>query len=73
MNNNIKEVIAGLECAIDEDHFGFKNCLHCKYRKDVDHCQWVCDGDKCISEAIDILKEYMELSSSPSEENKHDV
>ena len=49
-------VIKALECAIDKDHFGFKHCHNCEYRKDVDHLQHVCDGDRCIADAIDLLK-----------------
>ena len=53
---NIKDVIKGLECAIDPDHGGFKGCHSCEYRKDVDHLQWVCDGDRCIADALELLK-----------------
>lgn len=49
-------VIKALECAIDKNHFGFKHCHNCEYRKDVDHLQYVCDGDRCIADAIDLLK-----------------
>ena len=49
-------VIKGLECAIDPDHGGFKGCHSCEYRKDVDHLQWVCDGDRCIADALKLLK-----------------
>lgn len=55
--DRLKDVISGLECAIDKDHFGFKKCHSCKYRKDIDHFQYVCDGDRCIAEAIELLEE----------------
>ena len=51
-----EKVIKALECAIDENHYGFKRCHDCDYRKDIDHFQYVCDGDKCIADAIALLK-----------------
>lgn len=52
------EVVKGLECAIDPEHGRFKNCNSCACRKDVDHLQYVCDGDKCIADTIALLKAY---------------
>lgn len=45
-----------MECGIDENHFGYKECLRCEYREDVDHLQYVCNGDRCIADAIALLK-----------------
>lgn len=50
-----EQVISGLECAIDENHGDFKNCHSCAYRKDIDHFQYVCDGDRCCADAIELL------------------
>ena len=61
---DVDAVIKALECAIDEDHFGFKNCHSCHYRKDIDHLQYVCDGDKCMADAIELLKK---LKPKPKE------
>lgn len=52
-----EEVIRGLECAVDPEHNGFKNCHSCRYRKDVDHLQYICNGDKCIMDALTLLRE----------------
>jgi len=54
---DLEKVIKGLECAIDPEHNGFKNCHSCAYRKDIDHLQYVCDGDRCIADALALLKE----------------
>lgn len=53
-----QDILKGLECAIDENHFGFTNCHSCPWRKDVDHLQYVCDGDKCTAEAIALIKSH---------------
>ena len=50
------KVIKGLECVIDKTNFDFKYCHSCEYRKDIDHFQYVCDADRCIVDAIALLK-----------------
>lgn len=54
--DNREKVIKGLECVIDKTNFDFKYCHSCEYRKDIDHFQYVCDADRCIADAIALLK-----------------
>ena len=64
---DLEKVINGLECAIDPDHYGFKNCHSCVYRKDIDHFQYVCDGDRCIMDALALLKAQEPITGETSD------
>lgn len=60
---NIDEVIKGLQCLFDPNNFNFKRCHTCRYRKDIDHLQYVCDDDKCIADVIALMEELKQIKS----------
>lgn len=53
---NAERVIKGLECLLDINGGKYKHCLTCDYRHDVDHCQWTCQTDGILEDALSLLK-----------------
>lgn len=58
MNKQAKRdtVIKGLECRLDINGSKYKHCLTCDYRHDIDHCQWACQTDGILEDALALLK-----------------
>lgn len=51
-----EKVIRGLECRLDINGSKYKHCLTCDYRHDIDHCQWACQTDGILEDALALLK-----------------
>lgn len=51
-----EKVIKGLECRLDINGSKYKHCLTCDYRHDIDHCQWACQTDGILEDALALLK-----------------
>lgn len=51
-----EKVIKGLECCLDINGSKYKHCLSCDYRHDIDHCQWTCQTDGILEDALALLK-----------------
>ena len=54
-----KMVIMGLECRLNINSSKYKNCLSCDYRHDLDHCQWACQVDGVLEDALSLLRELI--------------
>ena len=52
----LEKVIKGLECRLDINGSKYKHCLTCDYRHDIDHCQWACQTDGILEDALALLK-----------------
>lgn len=52
-----EKVVMGLECRLDINGSKYKHCLTCDYRHDIDHCQWACQTDGILEDALALLKE----------------
>ena len=50
------KIIKGLECRLDINGSKYKHCLTCDYRHDIDHCQWACQTDGILEDALAMLK-----------------
>ena len=53
-----EKVIKGLECRLDINGSKYKHCLTCDYRHDIDHCQWACQTDGILEDALALLKAH---------------
>ena len=53
---DMEKVIKGLECRLDINGSKYKHCLNCNYRHDIDHCQWACQTDGILEDALALLK-----------------
>ena len=51
-----EKVIKGLEYRLDINGSKYKHCLTCDYRHDIDHCQWACQTDGILEDALALLK-----------------
>lgn len=51
-----EKVIKALECRLDINGSKYKHCLNCDYRHDIDHCQWACQTDGILEDALALLK-----------------
>ena len=51
-----EKVIRALECCLDINSSKYKHCLNCDYRHDIDHCQWACQTDGILEDALALLK-----------------
>ena len=54
--DRLDKVIRGLECRLDVNGCKYRNCLHCDYRHDIDHCQWACQVDGILEDTLAMLK-----------------
>jgi hypothetical protein len=64
----MEKVIKALECRLDINGSKYKYCLTCDYRHDIDHCQWACQTDGILEDALALLK-----AQEPVEPKKNDV
>jgi len=51
-----EKIIKALECRLDINGSKYKYCLTCDYRHDIDHCQWACQTDGILEDALVLLK-----------------
>lgn len=63
-----EKVIKGLECRLDINGNKYKHCLACDYRHDIDHCQWACQTDGILEDALALLKAQEPITGETSDD-----
>ena len=69
---DMEKVIKALECRLDINGSKYKHCLNCDYRHDIDHCQWACQTDGILEDALALLKAEKPIAPNHVEDGNYE-